>query len=392
MSTQSKSTSLVSKLPNVGTTIFTVMSKLATETGAINLSQGFPGFDCSPELVSLVEHYMRKGFNQYAPMTGVPALREALAQKTFTQYNVVYDPDTEITVTSGATEAIFAAITAVIRPNQTAGPDEVIVFEPAYDSYVPAIELNGGIPVFVTLTPPDYTIDWQVVREKITDRTRMILVNTPHNPTGHVWTADDMNQLADLVRDRDIWIVSDEVYEHILFDGRTHHSLMTHPVLQERTFIIGSFGKTFHITGWKIGYCLAPRELSAEFRKIHQYLTFSTVTPIQYALADYLKEPDHFRQLPDFYQRKRDLFLAGLAGSRFKIKPAEGSFFQTVSYADITDEPDYELAIRLTNEIGVASIPVSVFYNQKNDYKILRFCFAKDDAVLQEAAERLSKL
>ncbi len=383
---------LGSKLPNVGTTIFTVMSKLATETDAINLSQGFPGFDCSPELVSLVEHYLRKGFNQYAPMVGVPALREALARKTFDQYNVAYDPDTEITITSGATEAIFAAITAVVRPDHKAGPDEVIVFEPAYDSYVPAIELNGGVPVYVTLTPPDYAIDWQVVRNKITDRTRLILVNTPHNPTGHVWTNDDLDQLAAIVHDRDIWIVSDEVYEHILFDGREHHSLMTHPVLQERTFVIGSFGKTFHITGWKIGYCLAPKELSVEFRKIHQYLTFSTVTPMQYALADYLKEPEHYRQLPDFYQRKRDLFLDGLRGSRFTIEPTEGSFFQTVSYAAITDEPDYDLAVRLTKEIGVASIPVSVFYNQKNDYKILRFCFAKDDAILAEAAERLSKL
>lgn len=388
------------------------MSKLATETGAINLSQGFPGFDCSPELVSLVEKYLRAGFNQYAPMTGVPALREALAQKTFAEYNVAYDPESEVTVTSGATEAIFAAVTAVVRPG-----DEVIVLEPAYDSYVPAIELNGGIPIYVTLTPSgvdspsvdspsvassgrsvgavdssDYAIDWQQVSEKITEKTRLILVNTPHNPTGYVWTADDLNQLADLIRDRNIWIVSDEVYEHILFDGRKHHSLMTHPELQERTFIIGSFGKTFHITGWKIGYCLAPKELSVEFRKVHQYLTFSTVTPIQYALADYLQEPAHYRQLPDFYQRKRDLFLAGLQGSRFTLKPAEGSFFQTVSYAAITDEPDYDLAIRLTKEIGVASIPVSVFYNQKNDYKLLRFCFAKDDAVLQQAAERLRQL
>jgi methionine aminotransferase len=363
------------------------MSKLAAEVGAINLSQGFPGFDCSPELVSLVEHYLRRGFNQYAPMTGVPALREALAQKTFEQYNVVYDPDTEITVTSGATEAIFAAIAAVVQPG-----DEVIVFEPAYDSYVPAIELNGGKPVYITLTPPDYGIDWAAVSQKITDKTRMILVNTPHNPTGHVWRPNDLNELAALIRDRDIWVMSDEVYEHILFDGRVHHSLMTHPELQERTFVVGSFGKTFHITGWKIGYCLAPAELTTEFRKIHQYLTFSTVTPIQYALADYLKQPDHYRQLPDFYQRKRDLFLAGLRGSRFQFTPAEGSFFQTVSYKAITDEPDYELAIRLTNEIGVASIPVSVFYHQKNDYKILRFCFAKDDAILQEAAERLSQL
>ncbi len=380
-------THLSSKLPNIGTTIFTVMSKLAAEVGAINLSQGFPGFDCSPELVSLVEHYLRRGFNQYAPMTGVPALREALAQKTFEQYNVVYDPDTEITVTSGATEAIFAAIAAVVQPG-----DEVIVFEPAYDSYVPAIELNGGKPVYITLTPPDYGIDWAAVSQKITDKTRMILVNTPHNPTGHVWRPNDLNELAALIRDRDIWVMSDEVYEHILFDGRVHHSLMTHPELQERTFVVGSFGKTFHITGWKIGYCLAPAELTTEFRKIHQYLTFSTVTPIQYALADYLKQPDHYRQLPDFYQRKRDLFLAGLRGSRFQFTPAEGSFFQTVSYKAITDEPDYELAIRLTNEIGVASIPVSVFYHQKNDYKILRFCFAKDDAILQEAAERLSQL
>ncbi|GAB3784678.1 pyridoxal phosphate-dependent aminotransferase [Spirosoma horti] len=378
---------LATKLPNVGTTIFTVMSKLATETGAINLSQGFPGFDCSPELVSLVEQYMRKGFNQYAPMTGVPTLREALAQKTFEQYGVAYDPESEVTVTSGATEAIFAAVAAVVRPG-----DEVLVFEPAYDSYVPAIELNGGVPVYVTLIPPDYVIDWQAVGAKITDKTRLILVNTPHNPTGHVWTADDLNQLADLIYDRNIWIVSDEVYEHILFDGRTHHSLMTHPVLQERTFVVGSFGKTYHITGWKIGYCLAPKSLSVEFRKIHQYLTFSTVTPIQYALADYLKQPEHYQQLSAFYQRKRDLFLDGLRGSRFTIEPAEGSFFQTVSYAVITNEPDYDLAVRLTKEIGVAAIPVSVFYHQKNDYNILRFCFAKEDAVLQEAAERLSTL
>lgn len=376
---------LVSRLPNVGTTIFTVMSKLASEVGAINLSQGFPGFDCSPELVTLVERYMRKGANQYAPMTGVPALREALARKTREQYGVYYDPETEVTVTSGATEAIFAAVAAVVRPG-----DEVLVFEPAYDSYVPAIELNGGIPVYVTLTPPDYAIDWKAVAEKITPKTRLILVNTPHNPTGYVWTADDLTQLADLVRDRDLWLVSDEVYEHILFDNRVYHSLMTHPVLQARTFVIGSFGKTFHITGWKVGYCLAPNDLSVEFRKIHQYLTFSTVTPVQYALADYLEEPAHYEGLSAFYQRKRDLFLAGLAGSRFTIKPAEGSFFQTVSYAAITDEPDYDLAIRLTRELGVASIPVSVFYQQKNDYKILRFCFAKDDAVLQEAAQRLS--
>lgn len=378
---------LPSKLPWVGTTIFTVMSKLASEAGAINLSQGFPGFDCSPALVARVEHYLKTGFNQYAPMTGVPALREALAQKTEQLYGIAYHPETEVTVTSGATEALFAAITAVIRPG-----DEVIVFEPAYDSYVPAIELNGGIPVFVTLTPPTYAIDWETVRAKITEKTRLILVNTPHNPTGRVWTAADLEQLAALVKHRDIWIVSDEVYEHIRFDGRPHRSLATHPVLHERTFVCGSFGKTFHITGWKIGYCLAPKDLTTEFRKIHQYLTFSTVTPIQHALADYLKNPDHYQTLPDFYERKRNLFLESLRGSRFTFQPTEGSFFQTVSYQAITDEPDDELAVRLTKEIGVASIPVSVFYHQKNDYKILRFCFAKDDETLLRAGERLRQL
>ncbi|GAB3247257.1 pyridoxal phosphate-dependent aminotransferase [Larkinella harenae] len=363
------------------------MSKLAADAGAINLSQGFPEFDCSPELTALVEKYLKTGFNQYAPMTGVPALRETLAQKTEQLYHVVYHPETEITITSGATEALFAAITAVIRPG-----DEALVFEPAYDSYVPAIELNGGVPVFITLTPPDYAINWETVRSKITEKTRLILVNTPHNPTGRVWTANDLDQLAALVKDRDIWIVSDEVYEHIRFDGRPHRSLVTHPVLQERTFICGSFGKTFHITGWKIGYCLAPKELTAEFRKIHQYLTFSTVTPIQHALADYLKDPTPYEILPAFYERKRDLFLDSIHGSRFQFQPTEGSFFQTVSYQTITDEPDYDLAIRLTKEIGVASIPVSVFYRQRNDYKMLRFCFAKDDETLLRAGERLRRL
>ncbi|RIV25479.1 aminotransferase class I/II-fold pyridoxal phosphate-dependent enzyme [Fibrisoma montanum] len=379
--------SLPSKLPNVGTTIFTVMSRLAQETGAINLSQGFPGFDCSPELVALVETYLRRGANQYAPMAGVPVLRDALAHKTLATYGVNYDSETEITVTSGATEALYAAVAAVVRPG-----DEVLVFEPAYDSYVPAIELNGGIPVFVTLTPPDFRIDWEEVRSKVTNKTRLIMVNTPHNPTGRVWTTDDLNQLAGLVQEKPIWVVSDEVYEHILFDGRTHHSLMTHPVLRERTFVCGSFGKTFHITGWKIGYCLAPAGLTTEFRKVHQFLTFSTVTPMQYALADYLGDPERYESLPAFYERKRNLFLDSISGSRFRFKPAEGSFFQTVSYAEITDEPDYDLAVRLTKEIGIASIPVSVFYQQRNDYQLLRFCFAKDDEMLMRAGERLSRL
>ncbi|GAA4462694.1 pyridoxal phosphate-dependent aminotransferase [Nibrella saemangeumensis] len=378
---------LPSKLPAVGTTIFTVMSKLAADTGALNLSQGFPNFNTDARLLDLVDKAMRQGHNQYAPMPGVPVLREAIARKTSEVYGVDYHPDFEVTVTTGATEAIFAAITTVVRPG-----DEVIIFEPAYDSYVPAIELNGGTPVYVTMTPPDYAPDWTQVREKITDRTRLVIVNTPQNPTGRVWTADDLTQLADLVRDRDIYLVADEVYEHIVFDGRAYHSLMSHPTLQERTFICGSFGKTFHTTGWKIGYCLAPKELTAEFRKIHQFVTFSVMTPMQVALAEYLQEPEHYLSLSAFYQRKRDLFAEILAASRFRFKLAEGTFFQTVSYAAITDEPDYDLAIRLTHEIGVASIPVSVFYHNLDDYRILRFCFAKDDEMLLRAGERLIKL
>ncbi|WP_128547375.1 methionine aminotransferase [Larkinella soli] len=376
-----------SKLPAVGTTIFTVMSRLAAEHDAINLSQGFPGFDCSPRLQEQVVKYLRGGYNQYAPMPGVPALREVLGRKTADLYGVAYDPDTGITITSGATEALFAAITAVVRPG-----DEVILFEPAYDSYAPAVELNGGVPVYVTLTPPEYAVDWAQVAGRITDKTRLMVVNTPHNPTGRVWTQDDLDRLAALVRDRDIMLVADEVYEHITFDGRPHISLMTHPTLRERTFVCGSFGKTFHITGWKVGYCLAPPELTVEFRKVHQFLTFSTITPVQHALADYLREPEHYLSLPAFYERKRNLFLESIGASRFRFAPTQGTFFQNVSYADITDGSDYELAIRLTKEIGVASIPVSVFYHGQNDYRILRFCFAKDDDILKRAGERLSKL
>lgn len=379
-----KELEIESKLPAVGTTIFTVMSQLAAEVGALNLSQGFPNFDCSPELTDLVSKYLKKGFNQYAPMIGVQSLRENLAEKAFFLYGVDYHPEQEVTITSGATEAIFAAISAVVRPG-----DEVIVFEPAYDSYVPAIELNGGIPVYVTLTPPDYKIVWEEVRSKITERTKLILINTPHNPVGTVLAKSDLDELAATVKDTSILIVSDEVYEHIIFDGHQHNSLMTHPVLRERTFICGSFGKTYHITGWKIGYCYAPKALSVEFRKVHQYLTFSTVTPIQHALADFLSNPDHYLSLSAFYQQKRDLFLHGLSASKFEFEPAAGSFFQTVSYKDLTDENDYALAVRLTKEIGVASIPVSVFYSQKNDYKRLRFCFAKDEDTLQKAADLL---
>ncbi|OIN58833.1 methionine aminotransferase [Arsenicibacter rosenii] len=375
-----------SKLPNVGTTIFTVMSKLALDTGALNLSQGFPSFDCSPELTALVGHYLN-GHNQYAPMSGVPKLREALAQKTADCYGIAYHPDDEVTIVSGATEAIFSAVTTVIRPG-----DEVILFEPVYDSYVPAIELAGGIPVYIPLSPPDFSVDWAEVRSRITDKTRLIMVNTPQNPNGRVWTRADLEELAAIVQDKDIFLVSDEVYEHILFDGRVHHSLMTHPVLQARTFVCGSFGKTYHVTGWKIGYCLAPRELTREFRKVHQYVTFSTITPVQYALADFLKHPEPYQSLSAFYEAKRDLFLSAIQGSRFTYTPAEGSFFQLLSYRQITDEYDYDLAIRLTHEIGVASVPVSVFYHDQTDHKLLRFCFAKDDETLLRAGEKLSKL
>ena len=385
-----------SKLPQVGTTIFTVMSKLAADTGALNLSQGYPNFNTDPVLIELVAKAMRDGHNQYAPMPGVPVLREAIGQKTARCYDVTYNPETEITVTTGATEAIYAAITTVVQPDRSAEPDEVIVFEPAYDSYVPAIELSGGKPVFVSLTSPivdspGLAIDWDLVRGKITERTRLIVVNTPHNPTGYVWSSSDVNELAELVQNHNLFVISDEVYEHIVFDEQRHQSLMQHPLLRERTFIVGSFGKTFHTTGWKIGYCLAPAYLTAEFRKVHQFVTFSVSTPMQYALAEYLQNPAPYEALPAFYQRKRDLFLQSIQHSRFRFVPSEGTFFQNVSYAGITDEPDYDLAIRLTREIGVASIPVSVFYHERTDRKILRFCFAKDDETLSLAGERLTR-
>jgi methionine aminotransferase len=382
-----KEKNLPSKLPYVGTTIFTVMSKLATDERAYNLSQGFPSFDCSPKLSELVCHYVKNGYNQYAPMSGAPAFRESIAEKTNRVYGVSYDPETEVTVTSGATEAIFCAVTAVVYPG-----DEVIVLEPAYDSYAPAIDLNGGIPVFVTMDAPDFKIDWQKVKSKISPKTRAIIINTPQNPVGTVFSKEDLDTLANIVRDKDIYIISDEVYEHIIFDGEVHHSMMTHPVLKERSFICNSVGKTYHVTGWKIGYCLAPAALTKEFRRIHQYITFCTVSPMQYALADFLKEPEHYEELSDFYQRKRDRFNNGLSGSRFSLKPSKGSFFQIVSYEKITDEHDYDLAIRLTKEIKVASVPVSVFYKDKKDDKLLRFCFAKDDDILDKASELLCKL
>lgn len=377
---------LRSKLPRVGTTIFTKMSRLAEEYRAINLAQGFPEFDCAPELQKLVGKHIAEGKNQYAPMAGVMPLREAISQKVFAATGKEYHPETEITITSGATEALYVALSTVVHPG-----DEVIVFEPAYDSYVPAIELNGGIPVFVTLHPQYEGIDWQDVKSKISPNTKAIVINTPHNPTGNVWKPSDLQQLADIAEKRDLMVISDEVYEHIIFDGRAHISTASIPALAERTFLCGSFGKTFHTTGWKIGYCLAPKALTTEFRKIHQFLVFSVVTPIQFAMAEYLENPEHYLSLSAFYQQKRDLFNDAIQGIGFTFRPSEGSFFQNVSYENLTQQNDRELAERLTIEAGVASIPVSVFYNELTSYKTLRFCFAKNDDTLLRAAELLGK-
>ncbi len=376
-----------SKLPNLGTTIFTTMSALAAEHGAINLSQGFPNFEADSKLLELLGEYAKRGYNQYAPMTGLPTLREQLSIKTKKLYGAFYDIDHEITITSGATEAIFAAIAATVSKG-----DEVIVFEPAYDSYVPAIELNGGIPVYITLHYPNFEVDWDYVASKISNKTKLIIVNTPHNPTGSVFGKTDLDKLAEIIQEKNIYLIGDEVYEHIIFDGLVHHSLCTHPFLKERSFICGSFGKTFHVTGWKIGYCLAPKALSVEFRKIHQYLTFSTFTPAQFALAEYLKNEEHYLSIPTFYQNKRDIFLKSIANSRLEFVPSRGSFFQNVCYKHITDQKDVDFAVFLTKKLGVASIPVSVFYNENMDEKILRFCFAKDEATLTKAGEILSRL
>lgn len=336
--------------------------------------------------MEMVTKHMQLGNNQYAPMSGVPILRQRISEKVRLETGITYDEEEEITVVSGATEAIFAAVTATIQPG-----DEVIVLEPAYDLYVPAIQLCGGIPVFVSLNMPDFSVNWEKLKSAVTEKTRMIMVNTPHNPGGYVWTQEDIVNLAELVESRDILVVSDEVYEHITFDGRPHLSLMTHPVLRERTFVCCSFGKTFHVTGWKVGYCLAPKKLTEELRKIHQFVTFSTPTPFQFALADYIQDSHTYQSLPKFYQKKRDLFCEGLESSNFKFTPAQGSFFQLVSYAHLSQESDMGLAKRLTTDFGVACIPISVFFQEKTDYKILRFCFAKNDSELFEGLNRLLK-
>ena len=378
---------IFSKLPAVGTTIFTVMSRLAQEHNAINLSQGFPGFDCDPALQDLVTRYMRAGLNQYPPMAGVPQLREAIAQKVRTLYGTSYDPEHEVTVTPGATYAIFTAIAAMVRPG-----DEVIVFEPAYDSYVPSIEVQGGKAVYISLKFPDYHVDWGEVKRAITPKTRMIIINTPNNPTASVLSAADMQALEKITRGTDIVILSDEVYEHIVFDGAQHQSAARFPGLAERSFVVSSFGKTYHVTGWKMGYCLAPKELMHEFRKVHQFNVFTCNTPVQYALAEFMQYQQHYLGLAAFYQKKRDYFRDRLRESQFSLLPSNGTYFQSVSYDSVTGEKDTDFAMRLTRERGIAAIPLSAFYHDPPGHKVLRFCFAKKEETLLKGTEILRRI
>ena len=376
-----------SKLPQVGTTIFTVMSVLAAEHKAINLGQGFPDFNMSEELVALVAEAMKKGSNQYTHMNGYVPLREALAQKVESLYGAAINPDTEITVTPGGTYALFTAMATVLHPG-----DEVIVFEPAYDSYIPAIELNGAKAVTIQLSFPEYKIDWDVVASKITEKTKMILLNSPHNPTGAVLTADDIKRLKSLLKDTGIFILSDEVYEHLIFDGLQHESILKHPELLARAFVCFSFGKVYHCTGWKLGYCIAPQALMQEFRKIHQFNAFTCDTPKQVALAQFLKNKDAYLNLGAFLQQKRDYFQHLMAATKFKPLPSHGSYFQIYSYQDLSAKTEKEYAIKLTKEAGVATIPVSAFYRNEVNHQVLRFCFAKSEATLEAAAERLVRL
>ncbi len=378
---------LHTKLPKVGTTIFTVMSALATEHKAVNLGQGFPDFNCDPRLVEGVTSAMTQGLNQYPPMTGVPALREAVAAKVQAVYRRHYEPATEITITAGATQAIITAILAVVHPG-----DEVIVLEPCYDSYIPNIELAGGVTVPVPLTPGSFRPDFDKIAAAITPKTRAMLINSPHNPSGMVWTAQEMLQLQELLAPTNILLISDEVYEHMVFDGVAHESAARYPGLAARAFIVSSFGKTYHVTGWKVGYVAAPASLSAEFRKVHQFNVFTVNTPVQHGLAAYMADSEPYLGLPAFYQRKRDLFRAGLAHTRFKLLPGEGTYFQCVDISDVSDLSEAEFCQWLTREIGVAAIPLSAFYGDGFDQRVVRFCFAKKDETLNAALERLSRL
>jgi methionine aminotransferase len=382
---------LTSRLPRVGTTIFTVMSTLASETGAVNLGQGFPDFDCDPALVNAVTSAMQAGHNQYPPMPGVLPLRQAMAAKVETLYGLRCDPLTEITVTAGATQAILTAMLAVVHPG-----DEVVVLEPCYDSYVPNIELAGGVPVRVPLTPGSFRPDFDRIASAITSRTRALIINSPHNPSGMVWSEADMLRLQDLLAPTDVLLISDEVYEHMVFDGELHQSAARFPGLAARAFIVSSFGKTYHVTGWKVGTVVAPAALTAEFRKVHQFNVFTVNTPMQHALAAYMADPAPYLDLPAFYQRKRDLFRAGLADTRFRLLPGEGTYFQCVDISGLSvperDLPEADFCQWLTREIGVAAIPLSAFYGNGFDQRVIRFCFAKRDDTLQLALQRLARL
>lgn len=378
---------ITSKLPNVGVTIFTKMSKMANDFGAINLAQGFPDFPVSPELIDRVHHYMQQGMNQYAPMPGILVLREAIASKTEHCYGWKPNVDSEITVTCGAIEAINSAVTALILPG-----DEVIIMDPAYDAYEPIINLQGAKAIGVPLRQPDYSIDWEAVRSQVTSKTRMIMINTPHNPSGVTISTKDLEALEDVTSGTEIMVLSDEVYEHIVFDGEMHQSVLRSEELRKRSVVTSSFGKTFHATGWRMGYLIAPSELMVEIRKVHQYNTFTIHTATQYAIADYLRKPAHYEDVAPMYQQKRDFFLKVMEGSRFKPVPSQGTYFQLMDYSAISDKGDVEFSEWMTKEIGVATIPMSVFYQDKQDNKVLRFCFAKNEDTLAAAAEKLCKL
>ena len=382
-----KTPPIESRLPAVGTTIFTVMSALAQEHGAVNLGQGFPDFDCDPKLIDAVDEAMRRGLNQYPPMTGVPALREAVAHKIETLYGHRYDAGSEITITAGATQAILTAILAIVHPG-----DEVIVLDPCYDSYEPNIVLAGGRAVHLPLTPGSFRPDFERIGAALSPRTRAIIVNTPHNPSATVWSAEDMQRLAELLRPTDVIVIADEVYEHMVFDGRAHQSVARFPELAARSFIVSSFGKTYHVTGWKVGYVAAPASLSAEFRKVHQFNVFTVNTPMQWALARFMQQPRHYLDLPAFYQHKRDRFVQGLARTRFAPLPSRGTYFVLTDYSAISNEPEEQFARRLVVEAGVAAIPLAPFYSEPVNRTIVRFCFAKQDQTLDAGLDRLARV
>lgn len=376
-----------SRLPNVGTSIFTIMSKMALDYGAINLSQGFPDFMIDEEIIGLVHRYMLEGNNQYAPMPGTPALRKAIAGVVQGSFGREVDPDTEILITSGATEATYSILAALISSG-----DEVIIFDPSYDSYNPVVRLNGGVPIHINLSGTDFSIDWDIVRSRITPRTKMIIINTPHNPSGAVLLENDLRELEKIVLEYDLLVLSDEVYERLIFDDIRHESVLRYPAMANHCLAVFSFGKTFHATGWKVGYVVAPAHLTDEVRKAHQFVVFSVNTPIQLALAEYLQNPDHYLSLGKFYQKKRDFFLTQIKGSSFEPLASHGSYFQVLSYRHISDKPDVEMAEELTKKFKVASIPVSVFYQDKSDNRLLRFCFAKKEETLEKACIILKSL